>query len=71
MVIQFGFDSRGFDWILKLANGVLFRVVTVESDEMPPPPRCSINRLASIKEMGPAETRPTSQVTTSSKLCGA
>ncbi len=23
----FGFDSRGFDWILKLANRTVFRVV--------------------------------------------
>ncbi len=25
MVIRFGFDSRGFDWILKLANGASWR----------------------------------------------
>ena len=26
--LSFGSDSRGFDWILKLANRTIFRVVT-------------------------------------------
>jgi len=45
---RFGFDSRGFDWVPRLAIRAIFRVVTVESDGTSPTPQIPAPRPTSL-----------------------